>query len=268
MIPGWRIPEINHVRMWASTTQPEVLARQIRKPLTEVEQVIQKLNLKPAPKPIQVETPKKCGRPTTWNPEYDAELKRLYATTPNYILADKFGQDVTVIRNMAGVLGLRKANKAPGKKFWTEDRVVELDRLWNTMSTPALASYFGCSKSTLCLQAFKMGLRRNRKFEAKDARYWTDAQDDILRKHYATTDTQELIKLVNKSRDSIHNRASMLGLRKSAEAIFKAKSRVAKSKRNGIINALNGAIECIGTGDAGKAKEMINEALTKFARFA
>lgn len=261
---------MNHVRMWADTTPAEVLARQVRKPKDEVEQVIVKLNLKPAPTPITVKTdePKKVGRPTTWNQEYDSELKRLYATTPNYVLADMFGQDVMVIRNMAGILGLRKANKAPGKRFWTEERIVELDRLWNTMSTPALASYFGCSKSTLCLQAFKMGLRRNRKFEAKDSRYWTDAQDDILRKYYSSTDTQELIKMVNKSRDSIHNRASALGLRKSAEAIFKAKSRVAKSKRNGILNALNGALDCIGSGDQCKAKELINDALTKFSRFA
>lgn len=270
MIHGWRLPEINHVRMWAGTTPTETLARQIRKPASEVEKVIKALNLKPAPKPIvdKPELPKKCGRPTTWQDKFDAELKRLYATTPNYILADKFGQDIVVIRNRAGILGLRKANKAPGKKFWTEDRVEELKNLWDKMSTPALASYFGCSKSTLGMQAFKMGLRRNRVMQAKNSRYWTDEQDDILRQHYADTDTYELIKMVNKSRDSIHNRASALGLRKSAEAIFKAKSRVARSKRNDIQNALKSALDCVGKGEYDKVSELVNTALTKFSRFA
>ena len=119
MIPGWRLLEINHVRMWDGTMPTEVLARQIRKPVEEVEQVIVKLNLSPAPEPVAVTIKPQRGRPKFWNDARDARLAELWPVMSNAEIADLMGCSVTSVKARGSAMGLKRGRrKVIAKNTW------------------------------------------------------------------------------------------------------------------------------------------------------
>ena len=123
MIPGWRIPEVNHVRMWGPTVPAKTIARQIRKPEHEVELVIKKLNIAPAPQPIVVPQEKTRGRPKFWNDARDARLAELWPVMSNAEIADLIGCSVTSVKARGSAMGLKRGRlKVIAKNTWLPEQ--------------------------------------------------------------------------------------------------------------------------------------------------
>lgn len=123
MIPGWRQPEVNHVRMWGPTVPAKTIARQISKPEHEVELVIKKLNIAPAPQPIVVPQKKTRGRPKFWNDARDARLIELWSVMNNAEIADLFGCSVTSVKARGSAMGLKRGRrKVITKNTWTPEQ--------------------------------------------------------------------------------------------------------------------------------------------------
>lgn len=162
MIPGWSVTQMNHVRMWADSTPAEVLARQVRKPKDEVEQIIVRLNVKPA-KPVNPEPRRMAGRKPLWTKDKDAVVIAEYPTTDTVVLARKLGVTPNALMKRASKLKVGKSPDHPTHGFWNPEREEMLAELWPHAPMDKIQKALGCSRTLLYAKAKDMGLKRPNK---------------------------------------------------------------------------------------------------------
>ena len=164
MIPGWRQPEVNHVRMWCGQTPVAELARQIRKPEHEVEHIIVKLSL--VVKPIKPAPRRQVGRKPLWTKEKDSVVIAEYQTTNTAILARKMGVTPNALMKRASKLKVGKSPDHPTHGFWNPEREEILAEMWPHAPMEKIQKALGCSRTLLYTKAKNMGLNRPNRFTA------------------------------------------------------------------------------------------------------
>ena len=114
------------------------------------------------------------------------------------------------------------------RRFWTDEKDAMLRRDYPTKHLGSLAVRLGTTVPGLKARAKKLGLHRAVNMHHP----WTDRQLAYLLKHYADAPLDELIRGTDHCRDSIYNKADVLGLRKSLAAKQANGLRAAASPRS------------------------------------
>jgi len=99
-----------------------------------------------------------------WQPDEIRDLRSLYSSTEDEILAERFGTTIEEVTRKAAQLALAK-NKASFRKVkmprWTAEDIEVLRDLYPTTSNLEIAQRLGRSQKSVNSKAHQMGLRKS-----------------------------------------------------------------------------------------------------------
>lgn len=120
---------------------------------------------------------------------------------------------------------------------WTDEEIARLRRLYGTRDPASLAVVLARSEADIAERADALCLRRDKASRPVDAEplpmpRWTVAEIARLRQLYPRRDSLEVARLLGRSVASVRNKASQLGLGKSAMALTAmGRKNVARRRR-------------------------------------
>jgi len=144
-----------------------------------------------------------------WTKEEEESLKQLYFKNTTLEIANILGRSVWSVQNRIRKLGIS------GNKYckWTEKEENKLKGLYYSTNIKNLETIFHRKAKNIQTKASTMGLFSNR--------YWSKEEDLVLIEQYPTVETKKLVKMLNRSRNGIIQRAGFLNISKAEECKFK-----------------------------------------------
>lgn len=152
----WTAPEVLELRRYLGATSPEVIARILGRPESEVQERILELG--------------RIQKHGEWSREELAELKRIYGTRTDEDLSRVFSRPVSDIRKVAEELALAK-DKAFVRKLvgeaatrmprWRNEELEILARDYPVLSNLELARSLGRSVKSVVSKAHHLGLKKS-----------------------------------------------------------------------------------------------------------
>jgi len=137
----------------------------------------------------------------------------MYETHPPIVIAKLTGRSVAYIRCVASAMGIKSGGT--GKNFddyWTPAEEKLLSECYGrTMTARRLASHLGRTEAAIHAKASRLGIERRLNV------LWTDADDAVMRKHYTANGSAFVAKQLNRTRNSIKQRARKLGLKQDCK---------------------------------------------------
>ncbi len=98
------------------------------------------------------------------------------------------------------------------RKGWTDDEIEKLRKLYPTMTAKTLASTLNRTESAVATKIRKLGIKAG--YPRPHQRIpWPAADEDLLRRKYATTPARFIAERLNRSVEEIRGRARLLQLK-------------------------------------------------------
>lgn len=139
------------------------------------------------------------GKAKVWQPHECSFIREHNDSMSTQQLADSLGVEPKQINAKRTQLGLTIP------PLWTDEKLDYLKAQPLHRSYAEIAQEIGLPKHCVSRMAVVLGLQR-------EATNWSVSEDDTLRLHHATMCSEELAKLIGRSRQAINHRASVLKL--------------------------------------------------------
>ncbi len=142
------------------------------------------------------------------------------------VLLDDIGIEY---RKNQEVRSMKAKVKRQEYREWRTPEVQYIKDKYASKKVRELSKEMGRSRNSILYMAYKLGLKKNKftqiSASGKQMHYrWTPEQEDFLRENYNKMTVEKLAEIMERSKDSIHYKATDLELKKDA-SFFRRKSK-------------------------------------------